>query len=260
MRLTEEIEYFNLYWISGILPKDAMFRNEVHDPPVGGWSHVFLKRGEKKSLILCPYSLKAFWVSNKSAEIASLVDPREGDGSPLDMTPAVRQRITGRILDKWAEFQQKGTQADYNEAAIILKGLGMEVPTTVVDKTGEADTKSRGGKQATAILLKVVKESSKRGKFLQYFLDNDGMRSVRETMAEFGMTRSNALSYLFTLNKDHGIGYDLVGDGVTVILPDGCTNPFTEKPADPEAIAPGFVEAVANVDPENDEDDDSWLD
>ncbi len=53
-----------------------------------------------------------------------------------------------------------------------------------------------------------------------------GTRSVREAMAEFSMTRSNALSYLYMLQKDHGIGYDLVGDTATVKLPEGCTNPF----------------------------------
>jgi len=87
----------------------------------------------------------------------------------------------------------------------------------------------------------VPKVSSKRGKFLKWFLDNDNSRSIREVMAEFTMTRSNALSYLYMLQKDHGIGYVLVGDIATVELPGNCTDPFDETP-----------KVVA--------DDDSWLD
>ena len=69
-----------------------------------------------------------------------------------------------------------------------------------------------------------MKRSSKRGKILEFFMPN--ARSIREAMAEFGHTRSNVLSHLFMLQKDHGVGYTLVGDAATVALPPGCTDPF----------------------------------
>ena len=53
---------------------------------------------------------------------------------------------------------------------------------------------------------------------------------IREAMAEFGLTRSGALSYAFNLNKDHGIGYSVVGDALTLILPKGCKNPWEKNP------------------------------
>ena len=61
------------------------------------------------------------------------------------------------------------------------------------------------------------------------------------------MTRSNALSYLYMLQKDHGIGYELVGDIASINLPNGCTNPFKGE----QTPEPPHIEG---------DDDDSWLD
>lgn len=247
MRLTEAVDYSRVYWVNGSLPKTARLRNEVTDPPNAGWSHVFVYSEEgKASLLVCPYTLRAFWVSSRSAEFASLSEPTDGAGSALDLTPERRRRITGRLLEKWEEHQKHGWQSDYDEVAIVLRSLNMEVPMIAINRDGTEDTRSRGGKPAADRLLKPVKAAGKRGTFLRWFLDGEGnRRSVREAMAEFDMTRSNVLSYLYVLNKDSGVGYDLVGDAVTVTLPEGCKDPFSGEPRPAKATK---------------EDDDSWLD
>ena len=83
----------------------------------------------------------------------------------------------------------------------------------------EDANKERGGKPVADNLLKPVKRDGKRGKVLEWFMDTGEARSVREAMAEFEASRSSVLSYLHNLNKDHGIGYVLVGDTALVSMP-----------------------------------------
>ena len=158
------------------------------------------------------------------SELVGAVDA--SDGFSLDRVGAMLKR-------KWDQYQGWGWQRDYDVATMVFKKLGLPVPEQVM-LGGEADTRTKGGKDVATRLLKPVKRSGKRGKFLAWFLDADGTRSVREAMVEFSMTRSNALSYLYMLQKDHGIGYVLVGDNASVTLPEGCDSPF-DTPSDDES-------------------------
>lgn len=245
MQVAEGLEWKEVYWVRGHLPKYYPTKNAVTDPPCSGWQHAFILTGEKRSTIFCPYSFGAYTVSNNCMEIVEATDPDE-----------FRQEFMVQHMErKWAEYQGYGYQRDYDTCALVLRRLGAPVPAQIMTGGGEDDRK-RGGKEVGSRLLKPVKETSKRGKFLTWFLDEDGTRSVREAMAEFAMTRSNALSYLYMLQKDHGIGYNLVGDMATIVLPEGCTDPFNEE--QPEELAPAQREELVTA--TEDEDDDSWLD
>lgn len=236
MQVADGLEWRFIYFVRGAVPKQYALRNAISDPPYSGWGHALVLTGEKRSTIFCPFTLTAFQVANKCLEIAGSEDPVE---------PFRMDWFTDLVKTKWAQFQAWGFQRDYDTCALIMKRLGLEVPADVMTGGGE-DTRKKGGKETGTKLLKPVKADSKRGIFLKWFLDGDCTRSVREAMAEFSMTRSNALSYLYMIQKDHGIGYTLVADMATVMLPDGCTDPFNEKQpaAEPTKVV---------------EDDDSWL-
>jgi len=232
MQVAEDVELLAIYWITGTAPKRDTYRNDIKDPPCLGWQHAFVMRGEKRSTIFCPYTFTSYTVTNTGAEM-------------MGSKPAVEYpeaRYKSLFERKWEQYQRFGFQRDYDTCALVMRKLGFEVPAQIMTG-GEEDTRKKGGKEVGASLKKPVKATSKRGIFLKWFLDGECTRSVREAMAEFSMTRSNALSYLFMIQKDHGIGYVLVGDIATVTLPPGCTDPFNteQKP-------------VAKV-----EDDDDWL-
>lgn len=203
--------------------------------------------GEKRSTIFCPYSLTAFTVPNSCAELASAREPKEWR----------RDFMVGTIVRNWEESQKFGFQKDYDTAAMVLKRLDAEVPHRILTAAGE-DTRERGGKQVEASLKKPVKRKGKRGDFLAWFLEGDAhARPVREAMAHFGMTRSNVLSYLFILQKDHGIGYVLQGDLATVQLPEGVTNPFEAE--QPKAEKKATEKKAAEKKPAQADDDEEWL-
>ena len=210
--IADGLELRHIYWVKGQTPKGSSYNNRVSDPPTSGWSHAIVIMGEKRGTIFCPFAFESFSLKMDAAEIAQ--------SKPSEVTPERIEWFKKHLLARWNEYQTLGLLKDYDTAALIMKRLGLEPPADLL-KGGEEDTRTRGGKEVSTKLLKPVKRNGKRGRFLQYFLDNDGSRSVREVMAEMEMTRSNALSYLFTLNKDHGIGYHLIGDTATLELPEG---------------------------------------
>jgi hypothetical protein len=213
--IVEGLEWSRVYWIKGT-EKRGSSQNAVSDPPCSGWMGAIIIPGEKRSTLFCPFTFDAYIVPNDCGEIKS------GD-SQAHITIAWLKKF---LPKKWAELQGYGFQKDYNTAALVFKRLGIPVPAQIL-VGGEEDTRTKGGKDTNAKLLKPVKMSSKRGKFLAWYLSNpEASASVREAMAEFGMTRSNVLSYLYMIQKDHGIGYGLVGDTATIQMPEGCTNPF----------------------------------
>ena len=221
MQVAEGLEWLKIYWYSGTTPKGARFSNSVKDPPCNGWQRAFLLRGEKRSTIFCPFSFQTYDVPNGCSEIERADEP-----------DAFRPIFMRKLLEgNWKQMQSFGWQRSYDICARVMRLLDWPVPEQIM-AGGGADDRRKGGKETADRLLKPVKADGKRGLFLKWFLDGGGSRSVREAMLEFDMTRSNALSYLFILQKTHGIGYTLVGDTATVILPEGCTNPFKEAEDD----------------------------
>lgn len=215
------LDYVRLYWMRGTAPKGVRTDYDVKDPPCLGFARALVLRGEKRSVIFCPFSFTSYQVRNHCAEL-ELSEPVSLD----------TDWMLSHMREKWDKFQTIGMNLDYDTAALIFKRLGATVPEQLL-RGGEEDTRQRGGKTVAVLLAKPVKRNGKRGQFLQWFMDGGGTRSVREAMAQFSMTRSNALSYLFMLNKDHGIGYELIGDNAVLHFPEGCTDPFaTELPAE----------------------------
>ncbi|UUV44815.1 hypothetical protein RCRUDOLPH_48 [Rhodobacter phage RcRudolph] len=239
-KCTEHLFYGTIYWVNGDLPtKDRTLANDVKNPPNSGWSHAFLiDKGGKLVTLFCPFTLESFQVTRSCGELASMsMDRRYKPSAKNPMLneqdgwqPWSKEReakLLKIVLDNWAMAGRLSLPGkDYDVAAMVINMLGGEVPLRVIAEGAEPD-KPRGGKEADVLgLLKPVKRESKRGKVLEFFLPQP--RSIREAMAEFSTTRSNVLSHLFILQKDHGIGYTLTGDAASIQLPAGCTDPFAE--------------------------------
>lgn len=238
-RVAEGLYFGKIYWVVGDMPSTSRFRNDVKSPPNAGWSHAFLvDKGGKMVTLFCPFTLEGYQVTRTCAELSSMEMDKKykpSDKNPLlnvedgwaDWTKEREQKLLGIILSSWAQAGRLSLpNKDYDTAAMVISMMGGEVPLRVLPEGAEPD-KPRGGKEADVLgLLKPVKRESKRGKVLEFFLPQP--RSIREAMAEFGYSRSNVLSHLFILQKDHGIGYTLTGDAATITLPPGCTDPFAE--------------------------------
>lgn len=233
--IAKGVEWLHVYYVRGSSPKGWVPRTVIQDPPSSGWTLAFVMRDTKHSEILCPYTLQAYRVPTDCSEVAKAKEPPQ----------AFRPEWTEAFMRKrWADCVSRGWQRDYDVAARLMKKMGWEVPTSApTDEKGE--TKLRGGNEAAEALLKPVKAKGKRGKFLKWFMEGGGSRAVRDAMAQFDTTRSNVLSYLYMLWKDHGIGYVLKGEVATITVPQ-CASPF-----DDGSVVVGFggvIEATAATD------------
>lgn len=238
-RIADGLFFGRIYWVMGDMPSTSRHRNDVKSPPCSGWSHAFLiDKGGKMVTLFCPFTLEGFQVTRTCAELSSMcMDTRykPSDKNPMlnvedgyqQWTQERQDRLLKIVLSNWDMAGRLSLPSkDFDTAAMVINMLGGSVPLRIVPEGAEPD-KPRGGKEADVLgLLKPVKKESKRGQVLQFFLPQP--RSIREAMAEFGTTRSNILSHLFILQKEHGIGYSLAGDAATITLPAGCTDPFAE--------------------------------
>lgn len=238
-RMAEGLFFGKIYWVIGDMPANNRQRNEVKTPPNAGWSHaILIDKGGKLVTLFCPYTLEAFQVSRNSMEVQSMsMDVRyvPNPKNPMNnvedgfvpWSQDRQARLLKMVMNAWDMAGRLSLSGkDFDTAAVVINMLGGDVPLRVVAEGAEPD-KPRGGKKADVLgLLKPVKPNSKRGMVLAFFLPQP--RSIREAMAEFGYSRSNVLSHLFILQKDHGIGYTLTGDAATILLPEGCTDPFAE--------------------------------
>lgn len=201
-----------MYWVVGNLPSHSRNRNEIKDPPNAGYSHCFvLAQGGRRVRLFCPYTLQGYTVTSDSMEFRSLEMPKK------------RMRRTWMrelLYRQWAMFDRFGFQRDYDTAARVMKEMKWEVPIREVPEVdlSSPEVKKRG-KEAAAALIKPVPRDGRRGEVLSWFMDSFEPRSIREAMAEFSTTRSNILTVLYQLNKEHGIGYRLAGDAAEIELP-----------------------------------------
>lgn len=208
-KITDKLSWGRIFWVCGTTPKN-MTRNDITDPPTNGQQCVFAFPGDKHWMVFCPITFTSYRLTVGGLEQKSF----EGSSN------AYTNKDLGEwLIQKWKHFAASNFQVDYNMAARVLKELGAKIPTSMPTVNEEDANKERGGKPVADNLLKPVKRDGKRGKVLEWFLDGGEPRSVREAMAEFEASRSSVLSYLHNLNKDHGIGYVLVGDTALVSLP-----------------------------------------
>lgn len=207
--MTEEIVYRRIYWQPG-QPKGARFQAEVSDPPCSGAQGALCLPEGKRVKIFCPYTLKLYTVSDQSQEWAA--------SDPMDLTPEVSQRLVEIMQRRWSLSEKLSLDANLPVAAVFIKALGGEPPQAEFSAAvPQEDSKpAKGGKPMADSLLKPVKRESKVGQTLAFFLETP---SISKACEKFNTTRSNILSRLFILNKDHGIGYILNGDSVVLQLP-----------------------------------------
>lgn len=211
-KVTDKLHWGRIFWVVGTTPKN-MTPNDINDPPTNGQQCAFAFPGEKFWMVFCPISFSSYRIRVGHVEQKSFIG---------DSQARTKKELSAWLTERWLKFANAGFQVDYNMAARVLKELGAEVPTIVPTAKEGEEEKERGGKPVEDKLLKPIKRTSKRGKVLDWFLAKDEARSIREAMAEFEASRSSVLSFLHNLNKDHGIGYRLIGDTAVVTLPADC--------------------------------------
>lgn len=251
--VVEGIAYANVYWTVGPAPKD-MAPSEVSDPPNCGWGTCFVfDDGGPTVKLLSPWHLKSWVVTRQSYEFLSLRGPLEG------FHETVRQRYVERFAVYYAAHKLREWESDFELAERIMRAIGVPVPETeaewrrlapgvwrdaedVGDYARNPDgaqglriggrgpkPKPSGGKapEATGGLKKPVKRAGRKGEILAAVLGGQGSAAALEK--QFGISRSNLLSQLFLLRKEHNIGYTANGDAVAVQLPEGCDDPFAAE-------------------------------
>jgi hypothetical protein len=230
-----------VYWMAGESPKGDPYRSEVKDPPHLGWGSCYVvDTGGKLVTLFDPYGLYAYQVSRLSSEYMSLKPTRDPYRGP---------HMARLLRDKWAQAARHAWQRDFASCAVVMRMLGLEVPMNLVPEGVEV--KQTGGKEAGPEgLKKPVKRDGRRGQVLAFFLAGEGgARSIHEATAEMGISRSNVLSQCYLLQKDHGIGYEVAGDVVTVRLPEGCVDPFGNEPTEAQPAPVAEPEAEPEFDP-----------
>lgn len=205
----------------------------VGEPPCNGWSTAFvLDDGGTTVQIFHLWSLSSYRVDRLCGEMLSYqaaIAMADLDGS----FPVARFRE--KFPQYYAEHKRRGEQGvDYETCEKLMGLLDIPVPTSdrygdfpaVVRETtaGKAPTTPKPSPEKTSTGFTKVKRDGRRGEVLAFFLD--GNNSAAAATAKFGITRSNLLSQLFLLNKNHGVGYHVKGDHVSVELPEGVEDPF----------------------------------
>lgn len=206
------VRFARIYFVRGGAPNYWKHKYEITDPPTSGHGHAVIIPGDKRSTIFCPFTLEAYPVNNRCGELASAID--------VEYEP---ERLAGFIVRAWEEAIKLGFQRDFGVAALVLTELGQPVPKFLpppVDPDKQDERKSRGGKPVNEEALRPCKPGSKRGEVAAFFMQEEP-QSLHEAMARLGLSRSGVLSHLFTLNKDHGVGYDLVNDCARLVVPEG---------------------------------------
>lgn len=229
-----------LQWLYGTNPGgNGGFRHEVREPPHCGWGTCLVLDREvddrgKPTKMVTLFAMSYFdsWqVSRGSLEYQGLQHPdlfqlRKGTKTELECLERSLAFYREALPRRWAEILKYGwTQKDFDTAALIMRKLDLPVPL-IERADGQADRVSGGKEVSDSGLSKPVKKESRKGQVLAFFWPET--KSIRECMAEMGISRSNVLSQLYLLQKDHGIGYELKNDAAIITMPNGCDNPWAE--------------------------------
>jgi hypothetical protein len=204
---------------------------DISEPPCNGWGTAFvLDDGGPTVRIFHLWSMSSWQVRRDCGEMLSYQGAYYGGGGGMDFPLG---RFREKFPQYYAEFRRRGeTACDYDTCVKLMGMLDIPVPTS--DRYGDFPAVVReqpAGKSAAvpkpekaATGFVKVKREGRKGEVLAFFLD--GGSSAAAAIARFGITRSNLLSQLFLLNKNHGIGYHVKGDLISVELPEGVEDPF----------------------------------
>ena len=199
------------------------------------------KRKKSGRLIMfSPFALTAHQVHEECGELAvgKIHDKRE-----YPLTQDRIDMLSACITKAWRMYCRLGMVRDYATAADVLRRFGKPVPEdrpVVAVTTNSSGEPKKHGKLPNEELVKPVTKDSKRGQILIFF--QEGGKTVMEAMGVFGMTRSGVLTHLHGLWRDHGIGYLLQADVVTIELPPDCEDPFVGEDKTPPKEKPAKEE------------------
>ena len=236
--VADGLGFSSIYWVRGSTkPGMDGKRNEVEDPPTSGWSttYVLYEPDASSVTLFNPYSFKTHVVSTRSAEYDSLkptphdhVDwaAKLPDDAPMMASSVHWQRATMKA--NWKSHARGSEPRDFDMAAKVLKMLGgPDMTAKAAARRPVGSSSPAGGKEVAASLTKKVKRKGRKGEVLAFFVEAEGNRgNLNALTAKVGIDRKNALSQLYLLKKDHGIGYAISGDEVQVTLPEGDDDPF----------------------------------
>lgn len=216
-----------IYWTYGSSPKGALY-SCVDDPPSSGWSTVLVVGDHDGPLrVLCPFTLRAYSIRPDSHERSSMQGQIDAK-SDAELLAYYRDLLPR----KWAEVARHGEgKPDFKLAEQVCSILGVRPPTPEeIERVRPAyapPPKARAPEKPAAkptSAFKPVKRAGRKGEVLAAILE--GKTSADALTSQFGITRSNLLSQLFLLRKDHGIGYKASGDRLVLELPEGVSDPF----------------------------------
>lgn len=228
------VELVKIYYAGVAANKHLPQNYLIKEPACNGYGRALIIQGDKRTMVFDPFNFQGWDIANHAGELNVLVNGRQQPTERYELDVKFWRKF---LLDKWHYFAQLGMQKDWLRASTIMKALGADVPKVMpaeaiaaMEAEGEdvsgiiaqKPKKQRSaGKEMRAEGFKPLKRESKRGKVCEFFL-RDVPQPIVECMSKYDMTRSNVLSHLSCANRDQGWGYELVGDCVKVVVPDGC--------------------------------------
>lgn len=238
MTLPDDIRAVRVYYVMGgnsAAAEAGISRSgyEIRNPPWNGWGTALLigKPDAKRVTVFCPSTLSAYNVSPHATEI------RNAKECPVDPS-----KIADMIQRRWDEALRNQLPADFGVAGSVLARLGRAVPTIAshaeyarqhgTDTATEATEapRKRKDKAPASHLLAPVDPTKQIGKVLQWVLSNPG-KSVKVLAIDLDIPAHSMRSAISILSNKHGIGISYDGDGITAILPRGCSDPFIKEKA-----------------------------
>jgi hypothetical protein len=204
----------------------------IQEPPTMGWGTAFvLDTGDPRRVrVFHLWSMLSWVVPRDAYEVFTFQNIPAHAEFP-------RENFVNSLPRYYAEHRRRVTPgADFATCIKIMEALGVRVPTD--EELGEVspipipakavvEHKPAPAKRADGSgAFRPVKRDGRRGEVLAFFLDKGGTGSIDEAMKQFSITRSNLLSQLFLLRREHGVGYSVSGDSASVQLPEGIEEPF----------------------------------
>lgn len=232
----QKVELVSVYYAGAAANKFLPQSYLIKEPEANGYGRALVIQGPRTSLVFDPFNFMGWNIANHAGELNVLDENKKQ--VPAPRLPLDVEFWKEFLLKKWKHFSSLGMQKDWSRASIVMKALGAEVPKVMTQDVADAlqaegvdmsdiivqkPKKVRSaGKQVIPEKFKPLKRLSKRGSVCEFFL-NDVPQPIVECMTKLSMSRSNVLSHLCCANRDQGWGYELTGDCVKVVIPDGAT-------------------------------------
>lgn len=118
-KLSDTVEYVSIYFVMGDTPS-GWTRNEIKDPPSGGWSNAFIIRREGfLPKIFIAYTVQSWSVRPECYELERTREPLKPI-NPVWMKDAIERAYLSR--------QNLGVPMDIEAAGQVIEAMGFEIP------------------------------------------------------------------------------------------------------------------------------------